>query len=172
MSATDHALAHEITMLYSDHHGWLRGWLRKRLGDAHQAADLAHDTFIQLLTREQPVAAREPRAFLTTVAQRVLANHYRRQQLERAYLDALAVLPEAVAVSPEERAIVMETLVEIDRMLGNLAPVVKRAFLMSQLDGMSHGEIASALEISVTSVKRYLVKAGEQCYFGAHGVVL
>ena len=172
MSATDHALTQEITMLYSDHHGWLRGWLRKRLGDAHQAADLAHDTFIHLLTREQPVAAREPRAFLTTVAQRVLANHYRRQQLEHAYLAALAALPEPVAVSPEDRAIVMETLVEIDRMLGTLAPVVKRAFLMSQLDGMRHAEIASALDISVTTVKRYLVKAGEQCYFGAHGVAL
>lgn len=172
MPAQDSPLAQEITMLYSDHHGWLRGWLRKRLGDAHQAADLAHDTFIQLLTRAQPVAAREPRAFLTTVAQRVLANHYRRQQLERAYLDALAAQPEAFAVSPEEQAIVMETLVDIDRMLGNLAPAVKRAFLMSQLDGMSHAEIAAELLISITTVKRYLVKAGEQCYFGAHGVAL
>ena len=170
MPAHDSPLAHEITVLYTDHHGWLRGWLRKRLGDAHQAADLAHDTFLQLLSREQPVAAREPRAFLTTVAQRVLANHYRRQQLERAYLEALAAQPEPVAVSPEERAMVMETLVEIDRMLGDLAPAVKRAFLMSQLDGMSHAEIAAELDISITTVKRYLVKAGEQCYFGAHGV--
>ncbi len=31
--------------LYTDHHGWLQGWLRKKLGDVHQAADLAHDTF-------------------------------------------------------------------------------------------------------------------------------
>lgn len=172
MPAHDSPLAHEITVLYTDHHGWLRGWLRKRLGDAHQAADLAHDTFLQLLGREQPVAAREPRAFLTTVAQRVLANHYRRQQLERAYLEALAAQPEPLAVSTEERAIVVETLVEIDRMLGNLAPAVKRAFLMSQLDGLNHAEIAAELDISITTVKRYLVKAGQQCYFGAHGVAL
>jgi RNA polymerase sigma-70 factor (ECF subfamily) len=172
MPPTDSALQREITVLYSDHHGWLRGWLRKRLGDVHQAADLAHDTFMQLLARDEPVAAREPRAFLTTVAQRVLANHYRRQQLERAYLDALAALPEPVEVSPEERAIVLETLAAIDRMLDGLPLPVKRAFLMSQLDGMSHAEIAAALEISITTVKRYLVKAGQQCYFGAHGVAL
>ncbi len=171
MSANDSALQREITALYSDHHGWLRGWLRKRLGDAHQAADLAHDTFIQLLTRDEPVAAREPRAFLTTVAQRVLANHWRRQQIERAYLEALALQPEAVAVSPEERAIVFETLLAVDRMLDGLPLPVKRAFLMSQLEDMSHADIANALEISVTTVKRYLVKAGTQCYFGAHGVL-
>lgn len=80
----------QIAALYTDHHGWLQGWLRRRLGDMHQAADLAHDTFMRLLARDEPVAMREPRAFLTTVAQRVLSNHYRRQQLERAYLDALA----------------------------------------------------------------------------------
>lgn len=158
-------------MLYSDHHGWLRGWLRKRLGDAHQAADLAHDTFIQLLTSDEPVAAREPRAFLTTVAQRVLANHWRRQQIERACLEALALQPEAVAVSPEERASVFETLLAVDCMLDGLPLPVKRAFLMNQLEGMSHADIAAALEISITTVKHYLVKAGTQCYFGAHGVL-
>lgn len=39
-----------ITELYQDHHGWLHGWLRKKLGCSHQAADLAHDTFMRLLT--------------------------------------------------------------------------------------------------------------------------
>jgi RNA polymerase sigma-70 factor (ECF subfamily) len=167
----DSAVHREITDLYSDHHGWLRGWLRKRLGDIHQAADLAHDTFMQLLARDEPVAAREPRAFLTTVAQRVLANHYRRQQLEQAYLAALAALPEPVECSPEERAILLETLAAVDRMLGGLPQPVKRAFLMSQLDELSHADIAAALNISITTVKRYLVKAGQQCYFGAHGVL-
>lgn len=166
------ALQQEITTLYSDHHGWLRGWLRKRLGDMHQAADLAHDTFMQLLARDEPVAAREPRAFLTTVAQRVLANHYRRQQLEQAYLTALASLPGQVEASPEERAIVLETLTAVDRMLNGLPLPVKRAFLMSQLDEMSHAHIAEELEISISTVKRYLVKAGQHCYFGAHGVEL
>lgn len=150
MPANDSALQREITVLYSDHHGWLRGWLRKRLGDMHQAADLAHDTFMQLLTREEPVAAREP----------------------RAYLAALAALPEPVAQSAEERAIVLETLGAVDRMLDGLALPVRRAFLMSQLDDMSHADIADTLGISVTTVKRYLVKAGQQCYFGAHGVSL
>lgn len=172
MPANDSALQREITTLYSDHHGWLRGWLRKRLGDVHQAADLAHDTFMQLLSRDEPVAARAPRAFLTTVAQRVLANHYRRQQLERAYLDALAAMPEPLAASPEERAMLLQTLTDIDRMLDGLPAPVKRAFLMSQLDELSHAGIAAALGISITTVKRYLVKAGQQCYFGAHGVAL
>lgn len=165
MSSTENALHQEIITLYSDHHGWLQGWLRKKLGDASKAADLAHDTFLRLLAREELIAAREPRAFLTTVAQRVLFNYWRREELERAYLNALMHIPEAQAPSPEERAILLETLIEIDRMLDGLPIPVKRAFLHAQLDDMSHAEIAAELNISITTVKRHLVRAGVQCYF-------
>lgn len=165
MPAADSPLQRDLLALYSDHHRWLCGWLRKKLGCAHRAADLAHDTFLRLLAREEAIAIQEPRAFLTTVAQRVLANHWRREQIERAYLEALAQMPLSLAPSPEERAILLETLFEIDRLLAGLPTPVKRAFLLSQLDGLGQAEIATQLGISVTTVKRYLVRAGTQCYF-------
>lgn len=166
MAASSSGLHPQIHSLYSHHHGWLRQWLGRKLGDSQQAADLAHDTFMRLLAREEAMPAlQEPRAFLTTVARRVLANHWRRQQLERAYLEALAAVPEALAPSEEERAILLETLVEIDRRLDGLAAPVRRAFLMTQLGGAGHAEVAQALGISITTVKRYLVKAAQCCYF-------
>lgn len=157
--------ADPIANLYIEHHRWLHAWLRKKLGCTHRAADLAHDTFVRLLANDQLPALNEPRAFLTTVAQRVLSNHWRREQIERAFLETLAQWPETVAPSAEEKACLLETLIEIDRLLDGLPTVVKRAFLHAQLDGMSHSEIAAALNISLSSVKRYLIKAGAQCYF-------
>ncbi|NHZ33447.1 sigma-70 family RNA polymerase sigma factor [Massilia rubra] len=166
MSVAAPALLQQVHHLYSHHHGWLRAWLRNKLGCSQRAADLAHDIFLRLLTRDEPVAIDQPRAFLTTVAQRVLANHWRREQIERAYLDALAMAPAALSPSPEERAILLETLVEIDRLLAGLPAQVKRAFLLAQLDGMSQADIAAELGISLSTVKRHLVRAGAQCYFG------
>ena len=165
MPATVDAAQREVASLYTEHHRWLSAWLRKRLGDAHQSADLCHDIFVRLLAREEPVDAREPRAFLTTVAQRMLFSHWRRQQLERAYLDALRHCAPALALSPEERAILLETLVEIDRLLDGLPAVVRRAFLLSQLEGLQQAEIAKQLGISLATVKRHLVKAGMHCLF-------
>lgn len=150
----------DIATLYADHHGWLQGWLRKKLGSTACAADMAQDTFLRLLDREDAVAAREPRAFLATVAQRVLFNHYRRQKLEQAYLDVLAQLPSPHAPSPEERALLLSTVFELDRMLDGLPPPVKRAFLLRQLDELPQEDIARQLGISLATVKRHLQRAG------------
>ena len=54
---------------------------------------------------------------------------------------------------------------ELDQLLDGLPGPVKSAFLMSQVDGLSHGEIASALGISIATVKRHLNKAALRCYF-------
>ena len=154
-----------VEVLYNDHHHWLTGWLRRKLGCPESAADLAQDTFVRVLTARETPTLVEPRAFLTTVAKRVLFNFYRRQDLERAYLDALAQMPEHVAPSEEERAIILQTLVELDQLLAGLPTQVKRAFLLAQLDGLTYAQISAELGISIATVKRHLNKAAMRCYF-------
>ncbi len=120
---------------------------------------------MRVLTTRDPQPILEPRAFLTTIAKRVLFNHYRRQDLERAYLDTLAQLPEQVAPSEEERAIILQTLTELDQLLDGLPRAVKQAFLLAQVDGLTYNEIARELGISLATVKRHLNKAAMRCYF-------
>lgn len=153
----------DIASLYDTQHRWLQQWLRRRLNCSQSAADLAQDTFLRLLAKNQPLEIHAPRSFLATVAQSVLSNHFRRQKLERAYLQALAELPESLAPDLETQAILLEALIELDAMLDRLERPVRQAFLWSQLDGLSHGEIAERLAISVTTVKRYIARAGARC---------
>lgn len=154
-----------VEVLYQAHLNWLTGWLRRKLGCPDSAADLAQDTFMRVLTARETPQIIEPRAFLTTLAKRVLFNHYRRQDLERAYLEALAQMPEQVAPCEEERAIILQTLMELDQLLDGLPRPVKRAFLLAQVDGLTYPQIASELGISVATVKRHLNKAAMRCYF-------
>nr|WP_262923508.1 MULTISPECIES: sigma-70 family RNA polymerase sigma factor [Pseudomonas] len=159
------ALSSTVEGLYHAHHNWLTGWLRRRLGCPQSAADLAQDTYVRLLQAREAPQLVEPRAFLVTVAKRVLCNHFRRQELERAYLQALAEVPEEVAPSEEQKALIFETLLELDRLLDGLPPLVKRAFLLAQVDGLGQADIARELGISLATVKRYLNKAALRCYF-------
>lgn len=168
MSAPAPLHAEATQALYLQHHRWLVGRLRSKLGCAWDAADLAQNTFLRVLTasglRLQEVA--EPRAYLTTVAQRLLSNHLRRRQIERAYLEALAGLPEPTAPAPEVQLMVLETLCAIDRLLDGLPVAARKAFLLWRLEELTQEEIAVQLGLSRTTVRRHLAAAAERCYFG------
>jgi len=149
---------------YADHHGWLNGWLRRQLGCSQRAADLAQDTFVRVLSKDDDMAAiREPRAYLHTIAKGLLINHWRRRQIEQAYLDALVLQPEPVTPSPESQALIVETLLRIDAMLTQLPTRVRSAFLMSQLHGMTYAAIATELGVSERMVKKYMAQAMLHC---------
>ena len=62
-----HAPEPTLSSLYRDHRSWLESWLRRRLGNAWDAADLSQDTFVRVLASAQPLAQmQEPRAYLVT----------------------------------------------------------------------------------------------------------
>ncbi|ASC65315.1 RNA polymerase subunit sigma [Achromobacter denitrificans] len=163
MTALDPASQQQAHTLYRDHHGWLQGWLRKKLGCPFDAADLVHDTYARVLARRELAGINEPRSYLATVAHGLMVNHLRRKDLERAYLETLASLPVSSAPSPEARTLALEALLEIDVMLDGLPIAVRRAFLLCQLEGLGHAEIAARLGVSVGSVRQYIARALRQC---------
>ncbi|MFZ4963841.1 MULTISPECIES: sigma-70 family RNA polymerase sigma factor [Pseudomonas] len=155
---------HTLHALYRDHSGWLESWLRRRMGNAWDAADLSQDTFLRVLSSSQQLAdLREPRAYLLTVGKRLLSNFYTRRSLEQAYLEALAQLPEECVPSPEQRWLLLETLQALDELLDGMPAVVRRAFLWSQLEGLGYRDIAERLQVSERTVKRYMAQAYEHC---------
>ncbi|MNH11856.1 putative RNA polymerase sigma factor FecI [compost metagenome] len=93
----------------------------------------------------------------------MLIDLFRRRSLEQAYLETLAALPQAQHPSLEEQAIMLQALVEIDRLLQGLGPKVRQVFMLSQFDGLTYPQIAEQLNISVRSVNNYMAKAMEHC---------
>ena len=41
----------------------------------------------------------------------------------------------------------------------------KQAFLLAHLEGLTYAEIAKELRVSTSSVKQYLSRANQQCFF-------
>ena len=164
MATNDVTREKGFSVLYTDHHTWLCGWLRHKLGNDHDAADIAHDTFLRILNKSEAHEVREPRPYLSTIARGLVMDFFRRRRVESAYLDVIANMPEALVPSLETRAIMMETLIQIDMMLDGMKPLVRQAFLMSQLEGMTYDQIAARLNISKRTVSNHMAVALEHCY--------
>lgn len=153
----------QLEKIYNEHHHWLRTYLHRKLRNQSDAADLAQDTFVNILKARHGEIIQEPRAYLTTVAKRLVADFFKRRMLEEAYLVAISDLPEHKTPSPEAKTLIVETLLEIDNMLDGLGHKVKQAFILSQLDGLTYAEIAEQLNVSLRSVKNYMAKATAHC---------
>jgi RNA polymerase sigma-70 factor (ECF subfamily) len=129
--------------LFASHHGWLVARLQVRLRCTADAQDVASETFLRVLASRHLGAVQEPRAFLTTIAKRLLFTLWRRRALEQAYLETLALHPEEFAPSPEDRAVLLETLDYI---------------VLSQIHGLGYHAIAGQLCISDSTVRRHMAE--------------
>ena len=166
MSTGEPAFQAAISNLYSEHHGWLFGWLRRKLGCAQNAADLAQDTFTRILNARESVATlREPRAFLSTTARRLIIDQVRRKPIENAYLQELALTAQALEgfQSPEQILTTLEALEHIAFILEGMQDKVRQAFVLYYLDGLKQSEIARQLALSDRTVRKYLIQALLHC---------
>lgn len=159
MGMTNSTVNELVNQLYVHHHSWIFNFLRRKLGCTHEAADLTQDTFVKVMLKDNLREVIQPRAYITHIAHGVMVNHVRRKEIEKAYLDCIKHQPEFEYGSPETKAIVLETLFQIDEMLDGLSVKVKKAFLLAQLEGLSHGEIAKEMQVTVSSVRKYIAKA-------------
>ena len=161
MSPTAHNAA--IEQIYEQHHSWLYGWLRAKLNDACDAADVAQDTFVRILVSRNASQIREPRDYLATVAKGLVIDRYRRRAIELAYLETLAARPVATAISEEDKAVIIETLVAVDKALTNLGARTQRIFMLSQIEGLTYQQIAAQMKLSLTTVKKHMIRALTEC---------
>ncbi|SDV50275.1 sigma-70 family RNA polymerase sigma factor [Chitinasiproducens palmae] len=164
MAMLNQVSSQDVETLYFNHHGWLLGWLRRKLDNSFDAADLAHDTFVRVLRKRELEALREPRAYLCAIARDLAVSHWRRQALEQAWLETLATLPEPIVPSLEQRALILETLEQIALILDALPMRVRQIFLLSQIDGLTYPQIAAQLGVSINVVQKAMVRALMQCY--------
>ena len=154
----------KVASLYVENHSWVQQWITRRLGNASDAAELAQDVFVRLLAQPREFDSdSHARAWLSRVSLHLCVDFWRRKQLERAWLDALAQMPEAHWPSQEQQAIILETLGQLQDLLERLPARVAEAFSLSQLHGMGYREIGELLGVSERTVTKYIAQAMFHC---------
>ncbi len=144
-------------------YGDLIRFLRYRLLDPADAADLAQEAFMRLLRRNRDELIERPEAYLFRIA----ANLAYEQRLKRSTAsleddEATGKLSDR-STSPESRVIARERLVRLERALSALPPLQRAAFILQRRDGLTYAEVAVRLDTTPHMVKKHLAAAMQRC---------
>lgn len=162
--------AQDVAGLYAEHANWLGAWLNRRTNCADRAADLTQDTFCRLLEKMPELIPASPRAYLVTVARRLLIDDIRRRGVERAVHEACAARDaERQDITPERILEAIDFLDAIMRALEAMPAPVRRSFLLRRVEGLSHSEISALTGCSSRTVRRHIVEATSHFYLLAAG---
>lgn len=142
--------------------GTLAGILERLLASVADAEDALQDTFVIALS--QLGQLRDPAAvgsWLTGIAVHQAQRRFRRRRLlrvlglNRSVRDAGLAELAAPATPPEVR----ETLRRLDGLLAALAPSLRLAWMLRNVEGQSLSETARACRCSLATVKRRIAAA-------------
>lgn len=135
------------------------GLLRGALNSRHDHDDLAQEVFLRVFRRLHTLENHAAlRSFVYSVAVRVLSEEIRHFYVMKRARDNLVL----IADTQEPRGTDFEsrdTLVRIQRILDGLKDKHRAVFVLRHVEGMDLREISTGLDISLATVKRYLLKA-------------
>lgn len=135
------------------------GLLRRSLSSRRDHEDLAQEVFVRVFRRlhtlEKTAALR---SFIYSVAVRVMSEEIRHFQVLQRTRSQLVLMAESGITAPVDFE-ARDTLLRIQHILDGMKDKHRAVFVLRHVEGMDLQEIADGLDISLATVKRYLVKA-------------
>ncbi len=145
---------------YDAHHGAVRAFARRLVGDPAAAEDLLHEVFVTL-----PQAIRRYRGestlrtFLVSIAVNHARHHLRGAMRRRAAMDRLSLEPPAAMGDPESVARRKELAAALSRALDALPMDQRVAFVLCEVEERTSREVSEIVGAPEATVRTRLFHA-------------
>lgn len=149
------------------HRAKLESALIRRTGNREAAGDLVQEAFARLLAHGAPAQSRsleEDTRLLYAIARNAAIDHGRTARRRAELLEGMA--PEQFpteAPSPAGSLSARRAMAAMTAALESLPQRSQDVFLLRRVHGLSHAEIAQALDISISTVEKHLVRSMRHC---------
>lgn len=142
----------------------LKRSLSRRLGNVHDAQDLAQSSFERVYAHALTFPIGSPRALLFRVAQNLCIDQGRRAQAETRLHEAYGLANRSAAAPSAERvAAERQALEAIVARLARLPRRRREVFILVRAYGYTHAEVGERLGISLAAVEKHVVRATLDC---------
>ena len=154
-----------LDRLYEEHSAALRRFVVARVVGNLDVDDLVHDVYARLaridaLPEKLPPGSRSTRAYLLTVANRLVIDRERHRGVQRQHDERLRLLQEQdAAPSPETIVLARDDLDAVVAALEEMKPRWRRAFVLNRFNHMSYNDVARTMKVSPKTVEKYIGKA-------------
>lgn len=152
---------------FRKHDSMLIGWLSSKFGDSDAARDIAQDAYLRVWRFAQQNEIENPQAILFKTAANLAANEFKARKRFRSNHtnqgaendeDHIQRLP-SDAPSPEQASCALSDVKISIAAIDALPEKVRQAFIMNRFEELSYREIAQRLNVSVSSVEKYMITA-------------
>ena len=158
--------AQRISRLFSEHNESLIQFLATRLRSVQEAKEVAQEAYVRLLSLEDSGAVSFLRAFLFKTAANLAVDRIRSRNRQRQALDAGLCDEGREAPTPDREAASTQEMEIVRRLVGELPPKCRRAFLLHRVQGAEFSEIAKEMGLSERMVRHYVLRAVLYCRAG------
>ncbi|WP_439496324.1 RNA polymerase sigma factor [Bosea sp. (in: a-proteobacteria)] len=154
----------DLKVLFERHEREVGQFLRRRLGNATDAADISQEAFLRVAGMKEGRSIADPRGFLFTVAANLARDHLRRLirgrkvEVEPSGQDAICT-----AATPEEALLARQRDHVLRDAIDSLPEKTRAVFLLYHVETLSYREIAERLAISPRTVEYHLREALSRC---------
>lgn len=141
----------------------LKARLTQRLGSSELAGEAVQDTWLRLHHASSVGPVRNPANYLFRIALNVARD---RLATDRRYLafERIETIDLADdAAGPADAIEARSELARVERLIAELPPRQRQILVAARLDGLSRGEIARRLGVSLSTVEKELKSAHEYC---------
>ena len=129
------------------------------LRNAHDAEDVAQETFLKLYRTGSWERIEDERAFLAKTAWRLAVDKTRSRRLQE--VEQVAEVPCNGAGCPERMAIAADMKATVARLIDGLPEDLRLPLALSAIEEMTSGAIAVAMGISEGTVRTRIMRARE-----------
>lgn len=160
-----------VVRLFREHNEALVRFLALRLRSQQEAREVAQEAYVRMLNLEQPGAVNFLRAFLFRTATNLAVDRIRhRQTVHRIARSGKFWEELAGSPSAEQSAVHAEEFSLVERLIEELPPKCRRAFLLHKVYGLEFAQIAKQMGLKERMVRKYVVRAVTYCRAGLDAV--